>query len=162
MGIIPNPVRGWFGQIYSWRSHETTAPQPSTLPPWKTAPQLVEDASAEALLIAFSNMPVWDSIAHLQSTSEGLTDFDASTRLTINGPNVLPSQKAPSKLLLLIKVIPNPFNILLLILAIINVSIPPPDWVCALHPSKLQNPTDISILGGVHGPYDHGGDIMRC
>lgn len=132
MQTILKPVRGWLSQSYFWKTPETSASRTPTLPPWRTAPQLMDDASAEALLTAFSNIPMQESLTHLQSTSEGLTDLDASTRLTINGPNVLPSQKAPSKLLLLIKVIPNPFNILLLILAIINVSIPPSDWVCTL------------------------------
>lgn len=138
MEMILRPVRDWFGQSFSWRMHGTSDSRSATLPPWRTAPDLVDGTSAEALLTAFANMPLEESLAHLQSTSEGLTDLEASHRLTINGPNVLPSQKAPSKLLLLIKVIPNPFNVLLLILAIINVSIPPPDWVRAPHIPRLR------------------------
>ncbi|KAJ3499081.1 hypothetical protein NLG97_g607 [Lecanicillium saksenae] len=65
---------------------------------------------------------------HLQVELEGLSGEEAESRLRVKGPNTLRSQKPPSWFILLLKVIPNPFNILLIFLAIINAAIPPPDW----------------------------------
>ncbi|KAH7123169.1 hypothetical protein EDB81DRAFT_913339 [Dactylonectria macrodidyma] len=73
-------------------------------------------------------MPVVLALNYLQTGLSGISEVEAAARRRVKGPNVLSSQKPPSWFILLLSVIPNPFNILLVFLAIINVAIPPPNW----------------------------------
>ncbi|KND89115.1 Magnesium-transporting ATPase, P-type 1 [Tolypocladium ophioglossoides CBS 100239] len=91
-------------------------------------PPSAPDASPEAVLTAFAMMPTDLALEHLQTHKGGLTDFEADTRRAIKGSNLLPTQKPPSWILTLLVAIPNPFNILLIFLAIINASVPDRDW----------------------------------
>lgn len=74
-------------------------------------------------------MPVEQALEHLQTQLEGLGDDEVDTRRLVKGPNVLPSQKPPSWLMTLLGAIPNPFNLLLIFLAVITAAVPPRDWV---------------------------------
>ncbi len=96
---------------------------------WSAPPEHALDGTSEAVLRAFASLPLDQALDHLQVEREGLSADEAEARLRVKGPNTLRSQKPPSWFILLLKVIPNPFNILLIFLAIINASIPPPDWV---------------------------------
>lgn len=107
---------------------------------WYSPPENALTFDPEAVLNSFASLPLEAVLDHLQTAANGLTDLDADARLQVKGANTLPSQHSPSKLLLLLKVIPNPFNILLLALAIVNASIPPPDWV-----SHTKRPCVISF-----------------
>ncbi|KAF8247657.1 MG transport ATPase [Wilcoxina mikolae CBS 423.85] len=73
-------------------------------------------------------MPSSFAFDHLHTHLDGLTDFEAASRLKIAGLNVLSLKKPPSWWQLLLLILPNPFNILLTLLAIISVVTPPPDW----------------------------------
>ncbi|EFY89523.1 magnesium-translocating P-type ATPase family protein [Metarhizium acridum CQMa 102] len=95
---------------------------------WLSLPSLAADTSAEAILTAFAGMEPDMVLDHLQTHKDGLTDEEADARRSIKGPNVLPTHTAPSWFITLLKAIPNPFNILLIALAIINAAIPPGDW----------------------------------
>jgi P-type Mg2+ transporter len=68
------------------------------------------------------------ALGYLQSTHDGLTKEEASSRLAEKGPNLLSVKKPPNWWQLLLTIIPNPFNILLTLLAIISVATPPPAW----------------------------------
>jgi len=68
------------------------------------------------------------AMAHLHATTDGLTQEEVSLRLQIKGRNLLSTKKPPTWWQLLLSVIPNPFNILLALLAIISVCTPPPAW----------------------------------
>ena len=65
----------------------------------------------------------------LSSGINGLTEDEAAGRLINWGPNLLSSNKPPTWWQLLLSVLPNPFNILLTILAVISAVTPPPNWV---------------------------------
>ena len=69
------------------------------------------------------------SLTHLQTTIYGLTKTQATHRLRLKGRNVLTNEKPLAWWQLLLQVIPNPFNILLTIIAIISVANPSPEWV---------------------------------
>ncbi|TWU72954.1 hypothetical protein ED733_003171 [Metarhizium rileyi] len=104
-----------------------TASMPASIS-WLSPPSLAADTSAEAVLMAFAGMEPDLVLDHLQTHKDGLSDEEADTRRSIKGPNILPTHAAPSWFVTLLKAIPNPFNILLIILAIINAAIPPGDW----------------------------------
>ncbi|OAA36069.1 magnesium-translocating P-type ATPase family protein [Metarhizium rileyi] len=104
-----------------------TASMPASIS-WLSPPSLAADNSAEAVLMAFAGMEPDLVLDHLQTHKDGLSDEEADTRRSIKGPNILPTHAAPSWFVTLLKAIPNPFNILLIILAIINAAIPPGDW----------------------------------
>jgi Mg2+-importing ATPase len=85
-------------------------------------------------------MPSGHAVDLLNSDIDGLSDLEASSRLRIFGPNVLSSTKPPSWWKLLLLTLPNPFNILLTLLAIISVVTPQRNWVScapALHTWSL-------------------------
>lgn len=102
---------------------------------WGAPPEHALDNTSESILRAFASLPLDQVLDHLQVEYEGLSHDEVEARLRVKGSNTLRSQKPPSWFILLLKVIPNPFNILLIFLAIINASIPPPDWVsiCLLY-----------------------------
>lgn len=68
------------------------------------------------------------AIAHLQTDQDGLVEEEAVRRLRMKGKNILSTKKPPKWWQLLLSVIPNPFNVLLALLAIISASTPPPAW----------------------------------
>jgi len=74
-------------------------------------------------------MPMEAVLDHLGTSLAGLSNIEAADRRLVKGPKVLSSHQPPSWFMLLLSVIPNPFNILLIFLAIINAAIPPPNWV---------------------------------
>lgn len=96
---------------------------------WDSLPENAPDTSSESILRAFASMSVGQVLDLLKIDQKGLSSEEASSRLRLKGPNILRSQKRPGWVILLLKVIPNPFNILLVILAILNVAIPPAQWV---------------------------------
>ncbi|KAG6111221.1 hypothetical protein E4U13_004927 [Claviceps humidiphila] len=64
---------------------------------------------------------------HLQIYQDGLSDEQADIRRSIKGPNILPTHNAPSWIVTLLKAILNPFNNLLIVLAVLNAAISP--WI---------------------------------
>ncbi|KAG5984950.1 hypothetical protein E4U54_006081, partial [Claviceps lovelessii] len=95
---------------------------------WLKIPSHAKDTSAEAVLTAFAGMEPDMVLDHLQTHRDGLSDEQADLRRSIKGPNILPTHAAPSWIITLLKAIPNPFNILLIILAVLNAAIPPGSW----------------------------------
>jgi P-type Mg2+ transporter len=79
-------------------------------------------------LQAYATLSPEAALGHLQSTYDGLTNKEAFSRLAERGPNLLSVKKPPNWWQLLLAIIPNPFNILLCLLAIISVATPPPAW----------------------------------
>lgn len=73
-------------------------------------------------------MPPDIAMNHLQASQDGLTQEEAAARLKVTGPNILSTKKPPTWWQLALSVLPNPFNILLALLAIISVATPPPQW----------------------------------
>ena len=108
-----------FGNESSWPANMS----------WLKQPQHARDGSVEAALVAFASMEPDFVLDHMQTHRGGLTDEEAAARRAIKGPNVLPTHTAPSWVVTLLKAIPNPFNVLLICLAILTASIPPGDWV---------------------------------
>ncbi|PFH61499.1 hypothetical protein XA68_17156 [Ophiocordyceps unilateralis] len=90
------------------------------------------DDSPEAVLAAFASAPVDHTLEHLLTDVDGLTEAEAAIRRSIKGPNVLPTQKPPSWIHTLLSAIPNPFNILLIFLAIINAVVPERKWASVI------------------------------
>ena len=68
------------------------------------------------------------AIDFLQGSQDGLTQKEAAARLKVTGPNILSIKKSPTWWQLALSVLPNPFNVLLALLAIISVATPPPQW----------------------------------
>ncbi|OAQ96270.1 hypothetical protein LLEC1_02235 [Akanthomyces lecanii] len=95
---------------------------------WGAPPEHALNNTSESILRAFASLSPDQVLDHLQVEQDGLSRDEAEARLRVKGLNTLRSQKPPSWFILLLKVIPNPFNLLLIFLAIISVSIPPPDW----------------------------------
>lgn len=141
---------------------------------WLKLPSLATDTSAEAVLTAYAGMEPDMVLDHLQTHKDGLTDDEADTRRSIKGPNILPTHAAPSWIITLLKAIPNPFNILLIILAIINAAIPPGDWVCVIELPCCPNEklkTQLFVLTtlqfterfhrpGCHGHHFRSGSVL--
>ncbi|KAF8849484.1 magnesium-translocating P-type ATPase [Acephala macrosclerotiorum] len=73
-------------------------------------------------------MPIDTAITHLQSNEDGLSKEEVEARTKCVGPNILSTKKPPAWWQILLSVLPNPFNILLVIIAIISVAAPPPQW----------------------------------
>src|SRR5687768_1815551 len=84
--------------------------------------------SAEDGLRTMAQMDLIAILESLSASIHGLTDSEAAHRLQVAGPNVISFKKPPSWWLLLLMVIPNPFNILLAIIAIISVASPERSW----------------------------------
>jgi Mg2+-importing ATPase len=68
------------------------------------------------------------AMGYLQATPNGLSQDEAATRLRLKGANLLSVKKPPTWWQLLLSVIPNPFNVLLGLLAVISAATPPPQW----------------------------------
>lgn len=125
MSSLANAVRARLPSFLGGKRTPTRLPGMS----WSELPPSARDASPEAVLASFALMPAELALEHLQTHRDGLTDLEADMRRAIKGPNLLPTQKPPSWILTLLAAIPNPFNILLIFLAIINASVPDRDWV---------------------------------
>ncbi|KAG6007375.1 hypothetical protein E4U21_006079 [Claviceps maximensis] len=95
---------------------------------WLKNPSHAKDMSTEAVLTAFAGMEPDMVLDHLQTHRDGLSDEQADVRRSAKGPNILPTHTSPSWIITLLKAIPNPFNILLIILAVLNAAIPPGSW----------------------------------
>ncbi|KAM5374768.1 hypothetical protein ACJZ2D_006262 [Fusarium nematophilum] len=96
--------------------------------PWQEKPESAQTGTHEGILRAFAHMPVKSVFDHPGTGAHGISEIEAATRRHIQGHNLLSSQKPPSWFMLLLLVIPNPFNILLIFLAIINAALPSPNW----------------------------------
>lgn len=119
---------------------------------WPSPPEHALDNSCESILRAFASLPVDLALDHLQVDRTGLSDDEASLRLAVKGPNTLQSQKPPSWFILLLKVIPNAFNLLLVFLAIITIAMPDHDWVCTnTHAHRTLIPNRDTNLNGQIG-----------
>ena len=94
---------------------------------WHEAPA-ADGSSCEAILQTYASMSLDTAIDHLQSSLGGLTQEDAAARLKVAGPNILSTKKPLTWWQLALSILPNPFNILLGLLAIISVATPPPQW----------------------------------
>lgn len=94
---------------------------------WRKAPAS-QAASPDVVLQAYASMSPVAALCHLQSRYDGLTTEEATSRLAEKGANLLSVKKPPNWWQLLLTIIPNPFNILLTLLAIISVATPPPAW----------------------------------
>ncbi|KAM4063712.1 E1-E2 ATPase domain-containing protein [Hirsutella rhossiliensis] len=95
---------------------------------WISLPPSARDASPEAVLAAFASFHGEQALQFLQSHVHGLSDSEADVRRVVKGANILPTQRPPSWILTLLGAIPNPFNVLLIFLAIINASVPDRNW----------------------------------
>ena len=115
-------------KLPSWLGGKRSSSWPAGMS-WNELPMSARDESPEAVLASFALMAPETALEHLQTHRDGLTDFEADTRRAIKGPNILPTQKSPSWLLILLAGIPTPFNILLIFLAIISAAVPDRDWV---------------------------------
>ncbi|KAM3456569.1 hypothetical protein BB8028_0003g10490 [Beauveria bassiana] len=125
---------------------------------WGAPPEHALDNTSESILRAFASLPMDQVLDHLQVERQGLSGDEAEARLRVKGPNTLRSQKPPSWFILLLKVIPNPFNLLLIFLAIINASIPPPDWTGF---TVLMVMVTISVLVRFWQEYRSGLAVFR-
>jgi len=94
---------------------------------WRRGP-CSSGSSPEVALRAFASMQSHTAIRQLQTDLDGLTAAVVANRLKTKGLNLLSSKKPPTWWMLLISVIPNPFNVLLCLLAIISVVTPGPSW----------------------------------
>jgi Mg2+-importing ATPase len=94
---------------------------------WREAPA-AHSSSYEAVLQAYASMSPDMAIDHLQASQDGLTQEEAVARLKMTGPNILSTKKPPTWWQLALSALPNPFNILLALLAIISVATPPAQW----------------------------------
>ncbi|KAJ3528206.1 hypothetical protein NM208_g10309 [Fusarium decemcellulare] len=124
---MPFPINFSMREILGCLRQANSIPEQPGMP-WNKPPTSARDASAEAILIAFATMPQDQALEQMQSCMDGLTDTEANTRMRMLGANVLPTQKPPSWIMTLLNTIPNPFNILLIFLAIITVAVPDRDW----------------------------------
>ncbi|KAH0545433.1 hypothetical protein FGG08_000434 [Glutinoglossum americanum] len=86
------------------------------------------DGSPTSIITAFSGMGNAAALSHFQTTTRGLTSSQAARRLKLNGRNALSCKKPMAWWQLLLQVIPNPFNILLALIAVISVANPTPNW----------------------------------
>ena len=84
--------------------------------------------STDSPLHDFAAMLPSAALSHLNTQLEGLDDVEVAARLKMSGPNIVSSKKPPKWWQLLLSVLPNPFNVLLALLAVISVATPPPNW----------------------------------
>jgi P-type Mg2+ transporter len=84
--------------------------------------------SPESALMAIASMTLETALSHLQSSCQGLSQEEAAIRLKLTEENLLSTHKPPTWWQLLLRVLPNSFNILLILLAIISVATPSPQW----------------------------------
>jgi Mg2+-importing ATPase len=80
------------------------------------------EARSSEHLAAVSNLPISQYLEQVHSTLAGLTDDEAARRLAENGTNSLSAAKPRRWWTILLECIPNPFNLLLTVLAIISIA----------------------------------------
>ncbi len=97
-------------------------------PRWQKS-KWAQNAKCEDILEGYASKSTEEAMDCLSSSVNGLSGDEAACRLLSCGSNVLSSKKPPTWWQLLLSVLPNPFNILLTILAIISAATPPPNWV---------------------------------
>ena len=113
-----------------------------------------QNAKCEYVLEGYASKTVEDAMDCLSSSVNGLTEDEAAARLKTCGPNSLSSKKPPAWWQLLLSVLPNPFNILLTILAVISAVTPPPNWVRS-HSPDTWCPLLMAIVNIYHfGRHD--------
>ncbi|KAG5948341.1 hypothetical protein E4U60_002018 [Claviceps pazoutovae] len=95
---------------------------------WLKVPSHAQATFTEAVLTAFAGMEPDMVLDHLQIHQDGPSDEQADVRRSIKGPNILPTHNAPSWIITSLKAILNPFNILLIVLAVLNAATPPGYW----------------------------------
>ncbi|KAG6082475.1 hypothetical protein E4U16_006045 [Claviceps sp. LM84 group G4] len=91
---------------------------------WLKVPSHAQETFMEAVLTAFAGMEPDMVLNHLQIHRDGLSDEQADVRRSIKGPNSLPAHNVPPWIITLLKAILNPFNILLIALAVLNAATP--------------------------------------
>ncbi|KAF4440072.1 PMR1-Ca++-transporting P-type ATPase located in Golgi [Fusarium austroafricanum] len=96
--------------------------------PWQLTPDRASKDTPEDILRWIASMDADMALGHLVSSNDGITEAEAKTRLAVHGENVVSSRKPQHWFMLLLSVLPNPFNILLVFLAILNVAMPDPSW----------------------------------
>lgn len=136
----------------------TPLPSSTTIAAWASPPEHALDGSSESVLRVFAAMRVDHVLDHVQVGREGLSGEELRSRLRVKGPNTLRSQKPLSWFILLLKIIPKPFNILLICLAIINAAIPPPDWTGFI---VLMVMVTVSVLVRFWQEYRSGLAVFR-
>lgn len=96
--------------------------------PWQLGPDRTSKDTPEDILRWVASMDTDLALAQLLSSNDGISDAEATARRGIHGENVVSASKPQSWFMLLLSVLPNPFNILLVFLAILNVALPNPSW----------------------------------
>ena len=94
---------------------------------WKRT-TTTRNASYDSILKTYASLTPETIIEHLESARDGLTQEDATKRLAIKGPNVLSCKKPPTWWMLALSILPDPFNIILLFIAIISMVHQPRQW----------------------------------
>ncbi|EQL03977.1 magnesium-translocating P-type ATPase family protein [Ophiocordyceps sinensis CO18] len=125
---MPSHANGMMSRLLSRLRPASAARMPVSGTSWNALPPSARDGSPEAVLAAYAVQPSELVMQLLQSHLHGLTDDEAAARRAIKGANILPTQRPPSWILTLLAAIPNPFNVLLIFLAIINAAVPDRDW----------------------------------
>ncbi|KAF4333906.1 magnesium-translocating P-type ATPase [Fusarium beomiforme] len=95
---------------------------------WQLNPERATKNTPEDVLRWVAFMAPDTALGYLVSSHDGISEAEATKRRRIQGENVVSSRKPQSWFMLLLSVIPNPFNILLVFLAILNVAMPDPSW----------------------------------
>ncbi|KAL4728709.1 hypothetical protein ACLX1H_003108 [Fusarium chlamydosporum] len=95
---------------------------------WQLKPERATKNTPEDVLRWVASMAPGTALGYLFSSHDGISEAEATKRRRIQGENVVSSRKPQPWFMLLLSVIPNPFNILLVILAILNVAMPDPSW----------------------------------
>ncbi|KAI9826699.1 MAG: hypothetical protein M1826_006581 [Phylliscum demangeonii] len=85
-------------------------------------------SSPERVLAATAAQEPEVVMRQLDSGLHGLTAEEAAMRLKITGLNLLSIEKPPTWWQIFLGVLPNPFNILLVLLAVLSVATPSPNW----------------------------------
>jgi Mg2+-importing ATPase len=80
------------------------------------------EAKSSETLAAVANLPLSEYLEQVNSTLAGLTDYEAARRLADSGPNTLSTAKSRRWWSILLECIPNPFVVLLTVLAIISIA----------------------------------------
>jgi Mg2+-importing ATPase len=94
---------------------------------WHKSPA-AHGSSYEEILQAYASMPPDIAIDHLEAGYDGLTQEEVAVRLKAAGPNILSTNRPPTWWQLALSVLPNPFNVLLALVAVISVATPPSQW----------------------------------
>jgi Mg2+-importing ATPase len=80
------------------------------------------EAKSSAFLADCANLSTFECLARFQSSLDGLVDHQISDLFKQYGPNILTAAKSRRWWSILLECVPNPFNVLLSILAIISVA----------------------------------------